>query len=353
MDEWAIAIYVTITTMGVLIGLTLARQSSTVFGLFAFLAVAFVHQQSLGAVGFFGDLGTHAVPGLALVVMARHTLTSETGLPTLDWKVPIGLIGPVLFLTIVIERVAEAFEGHSRGVKQVGHDVIHLCTISLALSTGSESLAARRGATRDTIGTIRVARAVHDPLMVAAIGLVLLGHEHDTQGIAVAFHHTMAYLLMTLAAASVGCSAAHLSGAATTGRACQFARALHALAYLLTGCWLTFMAIYLYTFKGRRGLHHLLDARESFGHPGAWEETTIILAAQTWACTCVVVFWHIRERRRAAQPVTVEAAVEVGAKGAWPKHKPKPKPAGGRTSGEEVGTLLGREDHHATNGYGA
>ena len=98
-----------------------------------------------------------------------------------------------------------------------------------------------------------------------------------------------------------------------------------------------------------------MDARESFGHPGAWEETTIILAAQTWACTCVVVFWHNREQRRgaaaAAQSVTVEAAVEVGAKSSWPKHKPKPKPAGGRTSGEEVGTLLGREDHHA-NGYG-
>ena len=341
MDEWALTLYVSISTVAVYIGLLLTRRSSVVFGLLASLILIYVHQHSLG-VFVEGDLMTHVFPGFVLVLTGKRTMLSASGLPTFDWRLPCAVLAPFFLFFIVSQMIAQMFEPGHRGFKQTGHDMINVCCASLSLSFGSESLAARLGAKRDTIDALRVARASHDPLAIAAVGLILLGHQHDKAEVAVAFHTTQGYLMLLLAVVSVGCSAAHLSGAAPTGRACQFARALHAYTYLLAGSWLAQMGVFLYIFRNHRGLHHLLAELDSFGDPKPWEEVSIYLSVQTWICACVVSGWHVREHRRAGSSAAVQPAKEAIAG----------EKRGGARGGEEAGALLGIEGERA-NGCNA
>ena len=162
MDEWALTLYVTIVTAVVLVWLLVTRRSSIVLGLFALLALSYVHQHTLG-VFVEGDLMTHVFPGLVLVLCGKRTLTSANGLPTFGWHLPIAVLVPTFLFFIISQLiVVQFFERGQRGFKQTGHDMINVCCASFAFSCGCESLAARLGSARGTIDALRRARPLRD-----------------------------------------------------------------------------------------------------------------------------------------------------------------------------------------------
>ena len=127
---------------------------------------------------------------------------------------------------------------------------------------------------------LAAARALHDPAVLGALGVLLYTHLHDMSGIGMYFHQAWGVMLLGVAATGVCSAAAHAAAPRATASA-AFARAVHAFAWVLTGVWGVHMAAFLYIFNGKRGIHQLLYG-DLFGHHHATEVGGFYLAIDIW-----------------------------------------------------------------------
>jgi len=267
------------------------------------------------ALGFAGVLHTiqlgvpleywaHVLFGV--VCLAAGAVVEGTGQPVRAHPVQGGLVACIFVSLIAGEYLSVGFGR----LHYVSHALLELDCLLLTLSAVSESLvAAALSTARRTVDDgaalkaallrVRTARCVVDPCGLAAIGVIFLRHQHDPSALAIAFHHVQAGLLilLSLAVASVAAAAAQPVGTA----AGPALRVLHAVCWIVNGVWLILMAVLMYLWPGRRGLHHLVYSNED---PG--EATSVYFALTLLISALAVACLTLRERR--AEPASQSAA---------------------------------------------
>jgi hypothetical protein len=238
-----------------------------------------------------------------VVCLAAGAIVERTGQPVRVHLVQGGLVACIFVSLIAGEYLSVGFGR----LHYVAHALLELDCLLLTLSAVSESLVAAAPSTasrtvdegvalKAALLRVRTARCVVDPCGLASIGVIFLRHQHDPGALAIAFHHVQAglLLLLALAVASVAAAAAQpvarrsLDG----GAAGPALRALHALCWFVNGAWLILMAVLMYLWPGRRGLHHLVYPAED---PG--EATSVYFALTLLVSALAVAFLTLRERR--------------------------------------------------------
>ncbi len=222
------------------------------------------------------EFWAHVVFG-AVMLKAAH-IAATTAAPVAA-NVPTGALVALAAVGAIIGEYATV---GLRRLHYVAHAMLDLDILLLALSASAEAAVRARAPppAEPLLRRIRAARLVIDPCGLAAIGVIFLRHLHDPAPIGVAFHKLQALLLLALAAAVAAVFAATASSPPGSA-AGPAAASLHTLVWALNGWWLILMALLMYLWPGRQGLHHLL-------YPDAEpEEATTIYFAITLLVSAV------------------------------------------------------------------
>lgn len=216
-----------------------------------------------------GVIGGHWLPSLALYRGAATTLLGD-GMPVVvDWR--LAVIGGVMFIGIIAGEVWTAGVGHF-------YNWIHILIYSLGgVLCGSSAITSPSG---------RLVRRVTDPLCLCALAGLFIGHEHDTNPLAVLIHTYFGRALVVLAVNMFLCALVH-DVLPQQHAACQAMRLLAATSYLFPGVWLQQMAIMFYSTRNpktgsQEGLHHELEAK------GIVAKTPVEAALAYVALTCLI-----------------------------------------------------------------
>mmetsp|Transcript_83367 Transcript_83367/g.166428 ORF Transcript_83367/g.166428 Transcript_83367/m.166428 type:complete len:181 (-) Transcript_83367:131-673(-) len=114
------------------------------------------------------------------------------------------------------------------------------------------------------------------------MGLLLIGHVHDTHPIALYLHKALGFSFIGLGVVVFLCALMH-QVLPRRSTACEAMRALHALAWLLPGGLTLAMCVVLYAVDNSRGLHAELEQREV--RPATtWEADMVYTAAVLLIC---------------------------------------------------------------------
>ena len=212
-----------------------------------------------------GVIGGHWLPSLALYRGAATTLL-ETACPWCRWR--LAVIGGVMFIGIIAGEIWTAGVGHF-------YNWIHILIYSLGgVLCGSSAITSPSG---------RLVRRVTDPLCLCALAGLFIGHEHDTNPLAVLIHTYFGRALVVLAVNM-------FLPRRPRRTAQQHAAAgdlLAATSYLFPGVWLQQMAIMFYSTRNpktgsQEGLHHELEAK------GIVAKTPVEAALAYVALTCLI-----------------------------------------------------------------
>lgn len=194
------------------------------------------------------------------------------------------LLGLLATSLLVFIATHETVVTHLGAFHNYVHLTLYLCGALLALSACSEHLVTSSCCSCLTMmsggnaiaARIRNIRVLTDPALLFAMGLLLIGHQHDPNPLSVALHSTFGYFLMALALCCFLCSLMHAS-LPHSSAACELMRSLHSFAWILTGgVTYTMCVAKYYTPSG--GLKSYLDERHIIAKTGFEEATTYIAA---------------------------------------------------------------------------
>jgi len=142
-------------------------------------------------------------------------------------------LGVVATIVLCIIAVHETVVTHLHAFHNYVHITLYISGALLAHSSCSEQLATGCFGAAAAL-RVRSVRVLSDPAILFAMGLLLIGHQHDPAPLSVALHSTFGYCLVALATCCFLCSLVHAS-LPRESPACDLMRSLHALAWILTG----------------------------------------------------------------------------------------------------------------------
>ena len=186
----------------------------------------------------------------------------------------LGLLAAILISFIAVH---ETLVTHLHAFHNYVHLTIYATGLILALSTSTEQAAAACfGAS--AAARVRSVRQFLDPSCLFAMGLLLIGHQHDPAPLSIALHTTFGYCLVALGGAIFACSLVH-DVFPRASAVCAAMRRLHALGWILTGGITYTMCVAQYfTPKPTGGLKSALDAL-GIRAKTSFEEATTYVAA--------------------------------------------------------------------------
>ena len=165
-----------------------------------------------------------------------------------------------------------------------------VCGLSQCCARANEESKTEDSHAADAAARVRAIRTFADPACFFAMGLVLIGHEHDHNPLSVRFHTTFGYFLMTLAASIFLCALAHeVLPQQSPARATM--RRLHAFAWLLTGGITMAMCVVKY-WTPHGGFKEYLDATGIFPQTD-FEEASTYIAATVLLCALHLALLHL------------------------------------------------------------
>lgn len=245
------------------------------------------------------EFWSHVLFGVLCIGAA--SIVARTGRPVciLPWQ---GGLAVLVFAGLLLGEYLTVGFGR---LHYVAHAIIELDCLVLSLSFTAEAVvsaccapACAMPERADTaLRRVRMTRMVIDPCGLAAIGCVFLRHRHDSGAVAILFHRAQAAMLLALAPV-VGAVAA----AATSGTVGPGLHALHTLCWMVNGVWLIAMAVLMYLWPTRHGIHHV------FFESADPEEAITTYLALTLLCSGVAVAGLVRPAAGdGVQPVKAEA----------------------------------------------
>ena len=135
----------------------------------------------------------------------------------------------VLLLGIISAH--EAIVTHFHNFHNYVHTVIYMVGLVIAFGAGSQRAAERCFGAAAAL-RVRTVRQFVDPSLYFALGLLLVGHQHDPSRLSIALHTHFGYFLMALACVSLACGLSH-DVLPCSHPACAAMRRLHAFAWQL------------------------------------------------------------------------------------------------------------------------
>jgi len=196
-------------------------------------------------------LYTHYVPGTSALVIGRSVICGDGGA-----IVTASLVGPAIIFTIevcLMRRATNAIalpvtradarpeRSESQGfISQylaykvygphfysLSHNLLHLVAAGWMASFLADHVCAWCRPSR--LPTLRVARLVHDPAVMVCLGVLMIGHQHDTTPIGEFFHDLWGTAFIAMGLLHLFSSMIHATHA-RHARLSMLARALHACA---------------------------------------------------------------------------------------------------------------------------
>ena len=236
---------------------------------------AIVHSIWLGVPGEFW---AHVLFGV--VCVTAGAVAGRTGqlVSVPAWQ---GGAASLIFVGLIIGEYATVGFGN---LKYVAHVLIYVSCLLLTLSATAEDMCERCCgllAWRLVRIRVRLARVLIDPSCLASIGIIFMAHRHDPSDIAIMFHRVQSALLLSLALVVGSTAAASTQPAAAA--AGPGLHTLHVFCWVLNGFWLLGMAVLLYLWRGRRGIHHTLYAGSDAGEAATLYFALTLLASATAA----------------------------------------------------------------------
>ena len=140
----------------------------------------------------------HVFPGAILArVAVHHVLAGDGGAIVIPRS--SAALASLLFGALI---VGEVFTTGMTRLFHLSHVMIFVASCAIAAGAATQAVLLQRCSAR--AGAIARARVLLDAACLAAIGIILRGHQHDPQPLAVAMHGVQANLLLALASLQLG-----------------------------------------------------------------------------------------------------------------------------------------------------
>ena len=300
MSESTTALLVVGSLSILLCALSLVTSAKAAVAVLVLLGLAIGHEAlSLGVM--IADLWPHLFVGTtfcncAALVLRREGDALVTAAAHSWWQPAVGLFGCVALIVGTQLNL-----GYGRMIEKA-HLLGYLMGGSMCLSATIDALLRKRGASRATVAAFRLMRCVHDPATLFGIGVVFVGHTHDTQPVGHLWHKVMGMLCCLLGVTQCAVNAI-VSQLPPDAPLLTRIRCFHAFMWMLNGMTWIHLAFFLNLFPEKRGVHHLLYAGAH--EPAASDSVCVYLAFDVYlsaAWVAALTGWHAcRPRDTAAR----------------------------------------------------
>jgi hypothetical protein len=244
---------------------------------------------------------SHWMYGSVLLRAGTEALRSKCGL--VQVSPASGLLAVAMLVGITVNEVVvtrlNSFHNHV-------HMLIYSLGAAVALSACAESLvgyvfrATRTQQADFAVRSVRPIRQVFDPACFFAMGLVLLGHEHDHYPLAIRFHTAFGLFLINLALSIFLCSIAH-DALPPDSAVCATMRRAQSFAWLLTGGITMAMCVVLPYLSQHYGFKPYLESRR-IQPQTIFEEATAYVAATIFLCAVHLALLQLSSPPQLASP---------------------------------------------------
>ena len=264
---------------------------------------------------------THYVPGTSALVVGKSILRGDGG------PIVTAHVWGVLFIFIEEAVVAQflAVRVYTRHFYSLGHNLLHLFTAGWMASFLADH--AVRWRYPQLLDATRTVRAVYDPSIMIALGVLMIGHEHDTTFIGEFFHDVwgVAFVAMGLLHLLSSCVHAVQPREAPLS---ALARAVHSYSWTFNGLWACLMGIWISVwgdggrFQYQKGSGRWTGMREVIfpalkqDLPSGFEEGCALLAITLWLTGAMAATQFVRASTSASRRPTrahTDARMEEGA----------------------------------------
>jgi len=272
--------------------------------------------------GMHMQVYTHVVPGIALLSVGQSVVNGNGG------PVETGsIVGPLL---IFVEEgfIAQylAYKVYTDSFYSLSHNLLHFTVAWWMASLLLDHVYKWRYP--HLLAPLRKARAIYDPAIMVCLGLLMVGHQHDTTYIGDFFHDIWGAAWIYMGVMHLLSSMVH----AVLPREAPLSallRGLHAFGWLFNGLWACLMGwwVSLWSDEGRYarqpGSGRWTGAREVIWPvlkqklPSGFEEGLALFGVTIWLSGALLAVQlyrdEVRERARAAPAKSDETIALVTA----------------------------------------
>ena len=124
---------------------------------------------------------THYVPGLMMLAIAQGVLRGGGGV-----VVPDSVVKPAAVVVVAAISEYQAIRVYRDVFHSLSHCLLHILYGAWALVMVADHAVARWRPHK--LAHFRAARLIHDPMLILAVGILLIAHQHDLLPIAEFFH---------------------------------------------------------------------------------------------------------------------------------------------------------------------
>ena len=182
-----------------------------------------------------------------------------------------------------------AYNTYSSKFYSLSHNLLHVVAASWMASHLADHVCAWWRPSR--LPALRVARLIHDPAITVCLGVLMVGHQHDTTDIGEFFHDCWGTAFIVMGLLHFVSTAVHATHA-QHARLSMLARALHAYAWTFNGLWACLMGLWMNLWGDKqdnpRFRHRWTGTREilwpAIGQqlPSGYEEGMALVAFTLW-----------------------------------------------------------------------
>ena len=183
-------------------------------------------------------LYTHYVPGISALIVSREILCGDGTCVNTQ-----RIIGPaIIFVQEAFISQYLAIKVYSSSFYSLSHNLLHIIAAGWMLSLVLDHAFRRFWPAR--LHAFRLARQVHDPSVMACLGVAMIAHQHDETPIGEFFHNTWGSMFLAMAATHLLSSLVH-AVQPVEAPASVLARGLHSFCWVANGLWACLMGIWM------------------------------------------------------------------------------------------------------------
>ena len=183
-------------------------------------------------------LYTHYGPGLSALIVSREILCGDGACVNTQ-----RIIGPaIIFVQEGFISQYLAIKVYSPHFYSLSHNLLHIIAAGWMASLLLDHAFRRFWPAR--LHAFRLARQVHDPSVMACLGVAMIAHQHDDSPIGEFFHNTWGAMFLAMAFAHVISSLVH-AVLPPEAPASTLVRGLHSSCWLANGLWACLMGIWM------------------------------------------------------------------------------------------------------------
>ena len=183
-------------------------------------------------------LYTHYVPGISALIVSREILCGDGTCVNTQ-----RIIGPaIIFVQEAFISQYLAIKVYSSSFYSLSHNLLHIIAAGWMLSLVLDHAFRRFWPAR--LHAFRLARRVHDPSVMACLGVAMIAHQHDETPIGEFFHNTWGSMFLAMAATHLLSSLVH-AVQPVEAPASVLARGLHSFCWVANGLWACLMGIWM------------------------------------------------------------------------------------------------------------